>query len=584
MSPEYLRASDGTGNAALAHIESTRAIGATVLNVDSVDNYPTKFIYTTGTVGADGFLVPASITEMFCHVTAGDVIIEGYMPGYTDQGNTAGQVGVIKQSTAWANLVADTMKNAQTFIDTNGDWRSVNDASGVPIIPTVVSNDGQKQHKIRFTGIDRTATVPVGAKMALARTGTTPTKSMAFVAASSQYAQKAGATGLGQTDDITFETDVYLDTYQSGGQNIAGQRTASTNGWRVLVEPSGQISVYGYNGATYRGIQTVQAIPLQKWTHLAFTLDLSGYTNSTCKIFFDGVEIPVLFVNNGTITSYATANTFALAGDPSAPGAATLNGKLDGARLWSVLRTPAQIRDNMNQELVGNEVGLVLSIKGNESWNDTTSNNNHLTASGGAVNNFAAHAFSAVEYAVATKIEYIGGNTDVTLFTGNGRLPNQVLAYGKYSTARAPYGFPADKTKWRVQSFINSQPAPQTAVATNTWYNVGSFSISIPVGVWDVDYRLSAILTAASAGYLGTAATLSTANNSETNRYISSYGPVSATASSQQDGPLNASTPLSISSQTPYYLNLRTSTTASSMSLYIAGSMPAVITAECAYI
>lgn len=107
---KYLKGSDGSGNAVLAHITAPRSIGATVLEVDSLDNWPAEFTVVTGELNASGFLIPATMTEMLAHQTAGDIIIEGYAPGYSDTGNTTDQVAVIKPTT---NVINSLVENAE---------------------------------------------------------------------------------------------------------------------------------------------------------------------------------------------------------------------------------------------------------------------------------------------------------------------------------------------------------------------------------------------------------------------------------------------------------------------------------------
>lgn len=116
MDLENLKASDGTGEAVLAHITSPRTIGSTVLDVDNVDNWSQKFIVTTGTLGANGYITAASMCQMYGHLNSGDIIIDGYCPGYTDVGNTSGQVAIIKQTTSFADLVAQTLINMSGMV------------------------------------------------------------------------------------------------------------------------------------------------------------------------------------------------------------------------------------------------------------------------------------------------------------------------------------------------------------------------------------------------------------------------------------------------------------------------------------
>lgn len=106
----WLKASDGTGNAVLATVTSNRLAGATVLDVNSVDNWPTEFICTVGTLLGTNFIDPATVTEFRGHIVAGDIIIDGFEPGSVDVGNTIGQVAMVKQTTGWPNNLIDTLK------------------------------------------------------------------------------------------------------------------------------------------------------------------------------------------------------------------------------------------------------------------------------------------------------------------------------------------------------------------------------------------------------------------------------------------------------------------------------------------
>lgn len=105
MDLQHLRASDGTGEAVLAHVDATRIIGSTVLSLDNVDNWNTKCVVVTGTPNANGFIAAAGMTVMYGHITAGDFIIDGYAPGYSDNGNTTSEVAIVKMTTNWADTL-----------------------------------------------------------------------------------------------------------------------------------------------------------------------------------------------------------------------------------------------------------------------------------------------------------------------------------------------------------------------------------------------------------------------------------------------------------------------------------------------
>lgn len=112
---DYLPASNGSGDAALMHITVDRLTGSTTITVDSIANVPAKFIGTSGTLDASGFITSATKKEFKGHISGSTLVIDSLEPGYTDTGNTAGQVVVIRPSTGWSNRVAAFIKNSTSF-------------------------------------------------------------------------------------------------------------------------------------------------------------------------------------------------------------------------------------------------------------------------------------------------------------------------------------------------------------------------------------------------------------------------------------------------------------------------------------
>lgn len=112
----FLDASDGTGDAALMTITANRIVGSTVIQVDTLVGVPAKFIGTSGTLDAQGFIVPASITNFYGHINGSDLAIDGFCSGNTDAGNTIGQIITIKPNTDWANLVANAIQGIKDLL------------------------------------------------------------------------------------------------------------------------------------------------------------------------------------------------------------------------------------------------------------------------------------------------------------------------------------------------------------------------------------------------------------------------------------------------------------------------------------
>jgi hypothetical protein len=114
-------------------------------------------------------------------------------------------------------------------------------------------------------------------------------------------------------------------------------------------------------------------------THLALSWTVS---TSTLEVVKDGVSL-------GTYTGIATsihdnASSFAVGAHKNSAGEWTdfFDGRLDDVRIWNTARTAAQILANYQRELGGNETNLQAYWKLNNSYLDSTSNNNTLTPSG----------------------------------------------------------------------------------------------------------------------------------------------------------------------------------------------------------
>lgn len=158
---EHLPASNGSGDAALMHIQSDRTAGATLIDVDTVTNVPTKFIGTWGTLGADGKITLASKRDFRGHVSGADLIIDAMCPGNTDGGNTIGQVVIIKPNTRWSDLVAQFIKNATGWgTPENSFWSTITAAIATITGNTTIGGSLSVTGNTTLTGTSRL--VPTG--------------------------------------------------------------------------------------------------------------------------------------------------------------------------------------------------------------------------------------------------------------------------------------------------------------------------------------------------------------------------------------------------------------------------------------
>ena len=156
--------------------------------------------------------------------------------------------------------------------------------------------------------------------------------------------------------DFTIECWVKPTAYSNWSRVIDFGNGAGSN--NVLFGTS-----YGGSGKPgfYVGGSQFEAnsqIPLNQWSHIAATL-----SGNTATIYINGVAsgtsffpIPANVIRNN---NYIGRSNWGW-GDP-APDAS-----FDDLRIWNVAKTDAEILASMNNELIGNESGLVAYFKFNE--------------------------------------------------------------------------------------------------------------------------------------------------------------------------------------------------------------------------
>jgi hypothetical protein len=193
---DYMKVSDGTGDAALMHITTPRIIGATVIQVDTVVGVPAFFIATYGTLLSSGFIDPTTKRDFYGHTSAGTLVIDGFCAGSTDSANTTGQVVVIKPNTQWAN---DVIALAQVSHNNDGTLKTAALSTIFP--PSEVSFD---------------FIVPGGAVLSGTGYGTTLNWSLS---AGVVYIGGKRLTVAAATGTVIASKDTYFDLLDPGGTN-----------------------------------------------------------------------------------------------------------------------------------------------------------------------------------------------------------------------------------------------------------------------------------------------------------------------------------------------------------------------------
>lgn len=379
-----------------------------------------------------------------------------------------------KNSLVEMNLTAEDIEDLydafQSFVATNNDWRPVIS------VPTVTSQDGQKQATLQYPSIDLTGTIFPGTKVRYTRSGGTPTQSFKTVAASSQYASKTSATGTGAiTTAATLQATIRWDSY-TGGVIFGNANPAETVGIKLRIESDGRFGVQWFSSGVNRLYTTYMWLQPGKTYHVAASVT---FATNQALLYVDGV-VQGTVVNSAYGTGFTTNNTIYLGG--TGAGGQYFDGVVSDARMYSVARTEAQIRADMNSYPASN-ANMVAWYKGEGSWNDSSSNANHLTATNGAINNFAYHPWKDFEYGIVTSVVLASGNTNVTVYTGNMSYMPNVISASSYSMARNPYGFPASRNAWTIRWYTGSEIV-QSAPTVGVWYFAEVVNMLTPIGEW----------------------------------------------------------------------------------------------------
>lgn len=164
-------------------------------------------------------------------------------------------------------------------------------------------------------------------------------------------------------------------------------------------------------------------------------------------------------------------------------------------------------------------------------------------------------------------------------------LNNEAITSPNYSIAKTPLGFDADKSLWMLES-IDTSLRSQTSPTVGTYYNLGSFSLAVGVGVWDVGYVLGIQQNSGTA--VATMITaLSNANNTAAYNDLRGSTEISLASSNinAYGGMVTAQSTKKFTTATTLYMNIAVYTGGTSATIYYRGDKaPVRIYAYSAYL
>lgn len=350
----------------------------------------------------------------------------------------------------------------------------------------------------------------------------------------------------------------------------------------------------------------------------SFTLD-AGIDSSTTTVSvtedISGIEVPLYLLVGGELI-YATAkNSGNFTSCDRGAGGTTAASHSNGTSVYSVYG--ANLFNQLKRAIIAIETELGISPS--SSYTDVLTRLDAMDSSlsgigsGGWVPSSATWTYSSADsptfvisinadvtgsigvgmrikltqttakYFIVTAMgSYSAGATLVTVYGGTDyTLANAAITSPCYSLAKAPFGFPISPSKWGTS--VSDTTDRTKTTNTNSWTNLSTVSIDIPIGAWYVNHQQALSINQSPAGNCQPFVTLSTANNSESDATMTMQAAVLYVDYFTNVFKL-PTVLLTLTSKTTYYQNSKNSVAATSVSAYGAGAAPSKVSYVSAYL
>lgn len=340
-------------------------------------------------------------------------------------------------------------------------------------------------------------------------------------------------------------------------------------------------NVIRFNGTSYVKAQADSAANAEVIGIVTAVADADNFTYAT-----GGPITGLSGLTAGTVYFLSPTSAGALtATEPSADGQVS-------KPLLDATSTTAGVFFNYRGEVLGSGASLSSDgwVAAGETWTYGSADDPTytFTVSGDVTSKYSlgmkvrlSQSTGGTKYGFITKLAYSAPDTTVTLYMGTDyNLENETISSPYWSIAKAPYGFPLDPSKW-TQQYTDTANQSQATPTQNTWYNIGSAALTVPIGAWNVEYMVTLGLIDASVGTWEVQSTLSTANNSESDDTMTAGLGVNGTVIYAA---LYRSKTLVVTTKTTMYLNSRTTSAGLDTIYNFNDRRTLVIRVTCAYL
>lgn len=520
-----IRASDGTGNASVATVQSARSGGATTIIVDTVlginaagfmASMGTPHTFTDPVTGEEITVISeATAVDFEGHVDGSNLEIDAIAPGYTDNGSEVGDIVIIRPTTQWSDNVADVLDVA---LNDDGSLKAVvaNQAwTTLPNTPDTVTYNGNGNYTEVYNGVDLTSVIAPGMRLKHTRASTAPTQCTSLNGTNQSWSKTGTITGLSTGANWTFRIKVKLNSYKV--QVLAAFDDGATNILQIYTNASGQLLMSGGTYAATDIVTSYATHPLNEWFEVTGNLQLGSATG---VMTINGETTPTFYTNSAATTFTAASTTFYVGRNAAGN---YVDGKISQVGIFNTTVTPSTLRGYYSQVQTGAETNCIGFWSFNGNGNDSTTNANNLTANNSATATNADAPFSVNSFGTAT------GSTDFGIvqtatFSTNTTVVVQVpsanaipttasgVSAVAYSTSNG-YGFPSDETRWEIGPTWIAAIATTATAGTVT----GTFhQFVIPIGKVKISYAVDLSTNAGAPQALGSVSSISSSATAHT--------------------------------------------------------------------
>lgn len=429
------------------------------------------------------------------------------------------EIGLVRVNAGDTTIENADITDTRTYITPvyQTDWRNA------PFNVTAVTSNGGNNYDLTVDA-DTRSYLQAGMRLKMIKTVASQIQAARFNG-TTQYANRTtGINNITFTDEYTAMGWVYLES-NGGPMGVVSRRPAGVNnGFSFSFDNNNRMFIFGINGSSYRGANTIMSIPRDTWVHVAGTIKMS---TGVVQLLVNGWYQYTVPNNSGTPSSLVQAGNLEVG---SVSGASFFKGKMSNVALFNTVLTNAQIKQYMSRGLTGTEPNLVAGWNLDGNFNDISGNGNTLTpqASMTATDagspyglSFDGSSSANFEYGIIKKVT----NTTLTVQAPIGAtIPTTGIQSLQYSAARYPFGFPNDPRKWQWEMW-NANESTISGHTAGSWYNLGQ-RITAPVGKWNAGFSATIGTYRTTAGRVDTMATLNTASGTGENdlRFTVGFG------------------------------------------------------------